>query len=110
MNTKFLYDTVSHAINLLRKAGFNLDFSVKNSDIVVDKQRVDINDLRIVRFYRYEGDSDPADEATVYGLESRGGLKGILVTGDDSNADFSYATILKRLHQKLLGREQFQIA
>ena len=109
MNTKFLYSTVSQAINLLRKAGFNLDFSVKNTDIVVNKERVDINDLRIVKFYRYEGDSDPADEAFVYGLESTGGLKGILVTGDDSSADFSYATILKRLHQKLLGREQFQI-
>ncbi len=104
MNTKFLYSTVSNAINLLRNAGFTMNLHLKNCDIFLDEQKVDINDLKIVKFFRYEGESDPADEASVYGLESRTGLKGILVTGDESNSDFS-SKILKRLHLKLLGRE-----
>jgi len=105
MNTKFLYSTVSNAVNLLRKAGFTMDFHVKNSDIFLDEQKVDINDLKIVKFFRYEGESDPADEASVYGLESRTGLKGILVTGDESSSESSFSKILKKLHLKLLGGE-----
>jgi len=104
MNTKFLYNTVSNAINLLRNAGFTMNFHLKNCDIFLDEQKVDINDLKIVKFFRYEGESDPADEASVYGLESRTGLKGILVTGDESNSDVS-SKILKRLHLKLLGEK-----
>ena len=105
MNTKFLYNTVSNAVTLLRKAGFTMDFHLKNSDIFLDERKVDINDLKIVKFFRYEGESDPADEASVYGLESTTGLKGILVTGDESNSESSFSKILKKLHLKLLGRE-----
>jgi len=101
---------VSNAVSLLRKAGFTLDFKFANADLFLGKQRVDIDDLRIVKFFRYEGDSDPADEAFVYMLEARNGQKGILVTGDDSNADFSYSKVLKKLHQKLLGAEQLRFA
>jgi len=105
MNTKFLYNTVSNAVTLLRNAGFTMDFHLKNSDIFLDERKVDINDLKIVKFFRYEGESDPADEASVYGLESTTGLKGILVTGDESNSESSFSKILKKLHLKLLGRE-----
>jgi len=82
-----------------------MDFHLKNSDIFLDERKVDINDLKIVKFFRYEGESDPADEASVYGLESTTGLKGILVTGDESNSESSFSKILKKLHLKLLGKE-----
>jgi hypothetical protein len=31
--------------------------------------------------HRYEGESDPGDEAVVYAIESKKGIKGILVSG-----------------------------
>ena len=102
MNTKFLYGTVTSAIDTLRKAGFNKDFSLVDNYIGWNNIKMGINDLKIVKVYRYEGNSDPADEASVYGLESKTGLKGILITNDDANSEDSSGHILKNLHLKFL--------
>lgn len=102
MNTKFLYGTVTSAIDTLRKAGFDNDFSLEGNSIVCLDKKFDISDLRIVTVSRYEGNSDPADEASVYGIESNTGFKGILVTGDDAYSEASSRQILKKLHTKLL--------
>lgn len=103
MNTKFLYDTVANAINSLRSIGFNNDFSLEETSIVWKKTKFDTRDLRIVALFRYEGDSDPADRASVYGLESKRGLKGILITNDDANSEASSRHILKKLHFRFLS-------
>ena len=102
MISKFFYGTVSSAINTLRKNGFNKDFSLEDNYIVCNNMKLDINDLRIVSVFRYEGNSDPADEASVYGLESKRGLKGILITGDEINSDASSRHLLKKLHSRFL--------
>jgi hypothetical protein len=39
------------------------------------------SDYKIVEVHRYEGNSDPGDEAVVYAIESKKGEKGILVSG-----------------------------
>ncbi|HEX6845434.1 MAG TPA: hypothetical protein VF144_00585 [Chitinophagaceae bacterium] len=103
MNKKFLYGTISSAINTLRKIGFNKDFSLEDDHIFWNNIKLDINDLRIVSVCRYEGNSDPADEASVYALESQTGLKGILITNDDANSDASSGNLLKYLHSKFLN-------
>lgn len=102
MNTKFLYGTVTSAINALRKAGFNKDFSLVGNYIGWNNIKMGINDLKIVTVSRYEGNSDPADEASVYGLESKTGLKGILITNDDANSEDPSGHILKNLHLEFL--------
>ena len=102
MNNKFLYSTVTSAIDTLRKAGFNKDFCLVDNYIDWNNIKMGINDLKIVTVYRYEGNSDPADEASVYGLESKTGLKGILITNDDANSEDSSGQILKNLHLKFL--------
>ena len=103
MNTKFLYGTVTSAIKALRKAGFDKDFRLMGSNIGWNDTNIDINDLKIVTVSRYEGNSDPADEASVYGLESKTGLKGILITNDDANSEDSSSHILKKLHVRFLN-------
>jgi len=103
MNTKFLYGTVTSAIKALRKAGFDKDFRLMGNGIGWNDIKMDINDLKIVMLSRYEGNSDPADEASVYGLESKTGLKGILITNDDANSEASSGYILKKLHARFLN-------
>ena len=103
MNTKFLYGTVTSAINALRKLGFNKDFDLVGNYIGWNNIRMDINDLKIVTVSRYEGNSDPADEASVYGIESKTGLKGILITNNDANSEASSSHILKKLHVRFLN-------
>jgi hypothetical protein len=53
-----------------------------------------------VEIYRYEGDTDPADEATVYGIASKSGIKGILVTGYGASGDTMSEEILAKLSMR----------
>lgn len=77
----YQYDSPSHAINDLKQRGYTEDFNLKNNCIVCSDQQFNANEFEIKEVYRFEGDSDPGDEAIVLGIESTNGLKGILVNG-----------------------------
>lgn len=94
------YDTVSKAIEELRKQGYTTDFNLEKNCIVCHPEKFHPDDFEIVDVYRYEGDSDPADEATVYAIESKTGLKGILVTGYGISTDDMSTQILNKLHNR----------
>lgn len=97
MHHKTHYATVSEAINKLREQGFNVDFNLDENCIACESAKFDIEDLEIVDVYRYEGDSNPADEATVYAIESKSGLKGVLVSGYGMSTDIKTTQILEKL-------------
>jgi hypothetical protein len=73
------YDTVSQALNGLKDRGFILDFNLKRNCIECEGQKFDPKDFEIAEFHRFEGNSDPGDEAVVYAIESKNGKKGVLV-------------------------------
>lgn len=109
MKNNFKYNTVTSAIDTLRQDGFINDFSLCEGHIVCGETELKVEDLYIKVLYRYEGDSDPADEATVYGIESKSGLKGILVLGDETDSDTGSNEILKQLHLKKLRSRQLHL-
>lgn len=98
MKRKFKYATVSEAVSALREMGFDKDFHLKGNAIVCEGEKLKPSELKIAITYRYEGETDPGDEASVYGLEARSGLKGILVTADGTYSDAASAELLKTLH------------
>jgi len=106
MEQKFHYATVTDAITQLRKQGYTLDFNLHKNRFKVGEQEYTADEFEIVDLYRYEGASDPADEATVYALASASGVKGILVDGYGASADEDSEETLKRLHYKYQQREQ----
>lgn len=83
------YDTVTDAINGLRNRGYTVDFNLAQDCIKCDKLNLALkpSDFHITEVYRFEGDSDPADEAVVYAIESTTGEKGILVNGFGPSSD-----------------------
>ena len=93
------YAKVSEAIAQLQKKGFTIDFNLKENSIIHHDEKFHTN-FEIVDVYRYEGDSDPADEAVVYAIQSKTGLKGILVTGYGPSIDADTAEILRKLQIK----------
>jgi hypothetical protein len=97
MEHKTHYDTVSNAIEALRKQGYTTDFKVEDDAITCDNGKFDTNNFEVVDVYRYEGISDPADEAAVYAIKSSNGSKGILITGYGASTDEVSAEILKKL-------------
>jgi hypothetical protein len=92
------YETVSEAINALREKGFTVDFNLKENNIS-GSGKYKSEDFEIVDVYRYEGDSDPGDEATVYALETNG-IKGILVTGFGMSSDEATFESLKKMKRR----------
>ena len=100
MKQKFHYATVTEAIEQLHAQGYSLDFNLKEGKLIVDEQEYAASEFEIADLYRYEGASDPADEATVYALVSKSGLKGLLVSGYGVSSDSLSEETLKLLHYK----------
>jgi len=79
----FTYDTVAEAVNGLKQRGYTIDFNLEADKICCSKTPLYLTpaDFEITEFHRFEGNSDPADEAVVYAIESKEGQKGVLVNG-----------------------------
>ena len=92
------YETVSEALNELKKRGFTLDFNLQENCLVCHAEKFDVNDFEIVEVYRFEGNSDPADEAVVYAIESNKGHKGVLVNGYGPSSENMSSEMAKKLH------------
>ena len=101
MEPRFHYGTVSEALDELRKQGFITDFNIEGNSIICAKGKFQPDEFEIVDVYRYEGNSDPADEATVYAIESTSGLKGVLVTGYGVSSDTNSTALLEKLHNRI---------
>ena len=93
----YSYDTVSEAVNGLKNRGFDLDLNLKENCLVCEGHRFSVADFEIVEVHRFEGNTDPADEAVVYAVESVNGAKGVLVSGYGISADEMTAEMAKKL-------------
>lgn len=87
------YATVEKALEELKEKGFSIDFNIEEAKILAAPTT-----FGIVEIYRYEGMSDPDDEATVYGIENfTTGERGVFVAGNLSFAESDVAKILIKL-------------
>jgi len=77
-----VYDTVSEAVNGLKKRGFNVDFNLEENCLVCHDDKFDVNSFEITELHRFEGNTDPSDEAIVYAIESINGKKGVQEQAD----------------------------
>lgn len=93
----YVYDTVSLAVNGLKARGYTTDFNLEENCLVCQDDRYNIEDFEIVEIYRFEGNTDPADEAVVYAVESKKGKKGVLVTGYGASAEGMSAEMARKL-------------
>lgn len=78
---KHSFTTLSEAVNTLTSEGYKEDFeAVENSIIALySKKEYQPKELVIVGSYRFEGMTNPSDQATVFALEASDGTKGTLV-------------------------------
>ncbi len=89
------YATVSKALEELNEKGYTIDFNIEESRIINNP-----GEFEIQHIYRYEGQTDPADEATVFGIKSSSGEKGVFVAGLAAFTDNSAAMVLNDLSTK----------
>jgi hypothetical protein len=86
----------STQLDALREAGFDRDFEVRGSELVLrDQGPVDPRSLHIDAQYRFEGESDPDDESLVLGLhDPSSGARGVLISAYGPSASGTEADIL----------------
>src|SRR6476661_4756008 len=89
------YGTLSQTINGLKKEGYTHDFNMQDECLVCRQTNTTLSpdDFKIDKVYRFEGESNPDDQAILFAISSpEYNLKGILVNGygiyseDASNA------------------------
>ena len=76
------FETVTEAIEALRKKGYVEDFNLKENclECSAGKFKLFHDQFQIDSFYRFEGMTDPSDETILYAISSpQLHLKGILV-------------------------------
>jgi hypothetical protein len=77
----YTYETITGSCQRTQKKRLYMDFNLDENCIICHEDKFDPEDFEIVEVYRFEGNSDPADEAVVYAIESNRGHKGVLVNG-----------------------------
>ncbi len=97
--------TLSEAINHAVNQGYTEDFQFSSGALTTTghKGRYASTDLTIPNFYRFEGYSDPQDNAILYLIETTDGKKGTLVDayGADSDAKLSaFIKTVEDIHKK----------
>jgi hypothetical protein len=94
------YETLSAATTGLVARGYNLDFNLNNDHLHCEAQSIQLfpEDFHIDEVHRFEGDTDPSDEAVVYAVSSeKYGIKGVLVDGYGISSGAASSEILAKL-------------
>lgn len=88
------YADVTKALKELHELGFDYDYNIHSDDF-----KKNPHDFEIVHIFRYEGESSPDDESTVYGIRSKTNenLKGVFVSGYSPNAECESSKFLTGL-------------
>jgi hypothetical protein len=93
-------DTVTEAVTLLEADGYTGEFRERGNELVCGRCGTphSMTDGLVERFYRFEGPSDPADEAIVIGVRCKVcGARATLVSPFGPDADPDTLAHLRRL-------------
>lgn len=75
--------TLVDCLAKMRSEGYKEDFTVKEEKLLSYEtgKSFAAEQVKIVNFFRFEGQSDPADASILYVIETNDGSKGTLVDG-----------------------------
>ena len=82
-------NTMSTLVTKAYKEGFTNDLKINEEGLhtMAEDKFYKPNEVKIVNFYRFEGESDPGDNVILYVMETDDGGKGTLVDGYGAYAD-----------------------
>jgi hypothetical protein len=92
--------TITEVLEHLRKRNQDIEFQYENGAFHAGKgKEYQPEDLKIIKTYRFEGDSNPADMSIIYLIEANDGLIGysIDVYGADSDQAEGYDDFIRQI-------------
>lgn len=99
-------------MNDLAKRGFTHDFNIhEEADCLIctnTMTQLSPEEFEIVETYRFEGDTDPADEMIVFAISSiKHNLKGVLLNAYGVYADGATSKIVEKLAKHTNKKDPF---
>ncbi len=94
--------TLSRVLTVLRERGYTEDFNLSNTCLVCQGNSLQVfpEEFVVDKHYRFEGPSDPGDEAIVYAISSTThNIKGVLVDGYGIYSDKVSDEMIKALKE-----------
>ena len=101
MSDQISMDTLSNRIDYLKNKGYTEDFKITgNAMQTADGRRSFAPEtIKITEHFRFEGESDPADESVLYAIETNDGIKGILIDSFGTYADGEQDGFIKKIRE-----------
>jgi len=93
--------TLSSCVNGLTREGFVTQFKITKGGLKsLSTERVyKPEEVKIVSFYRFEGESDPADNSIIYAIETAHEEKGMLIDAYGTYSDVDLAEFVARVEK-----------
>lgn len=94
--------TLSEVTNLLKDRGYTKDFELKPTYLHCEKEAIKLypGEFIVDKHYRFEGPSDPGDEAIVFAISSsKHNLKGVLINGYGVSSESITDEMIKALDE-----------
>lgn len=102
-------NTLTACVNKVVKDGYTDSFKVKKQGLYSSRKDSFYrpNEVTVVNFYRFEGQSDPADNTIMYVIETYDGQKGTLIDAYGPYADAltnAFMQEVEDMHKKVVKR------
>jgi hypothetical protein len=104
-------NTLTSCVNKVVKDGYTDSFKVTRQGLYssVKNKYFSPEEVRVINFYRFEGESDPADMAIMYVIETTDGLKGTLVDAYGAYSDEGVSKFMQEvedIQKKVIKRDK----
>ncbi len=93
--------TLTFCLDSLAQSGFETQFKATDKGLLslATKKIFQPDEVKVIHFYRFEGESDPSDNSIVYGIETNSGERGTLVDAYGPYNDSKVSNFMKRVEE-----------
>lgn len=94
-----MYTDLAEAVEDLKKKGYENLFEPDGDVFFTSKLglREEVQNIKISGTWQFDQGTDPGDESTLYALETKGGVKGYIITSYGAHVDPEKARLVDRL-------------
>jgi hypothetical protein len=93
--------TLVSCLNSLTREGFSDDYKMTEKGLKsLKRERIYApEEVKVLNFYRFEGNSDPADNSILYAIETSDGGRGTLVDAYGPYADSKISSFMNQVEE-----------
>ncbi len=93
------YRTLTEALTQLRRKGFTEGFKLEDKKLkcLESGKSYTPDDLRIVEYHRFEGESNPSDMSVVFAVKCKDGAQGTIISSYGTYANMPLITFMDKV-------------